>query len=202
MVAGVLYVWAFMAQYVLPSPASGTTETLLQYVATYRPYFIVSYALFTVANALSVVGAFGVYALTRAFDRSYAALGSGTLVVGFVAALLSTTAPALIALSYAWSSATDVADQQALAIAAEAVDVTNNPLVAYAFIGVGVIFVSLAILKGAKGAWLGYLGLFVGALNIVRGLPYLVDYSFLTVTFVAVSAVWIFGVGREVYRQA
>jgi hypothetical protein len=201
MLAGALYVWAFVAQYILPPPGF-TTASLLQYIASYRSFFVISYVLFTVANSLSIVGAMAIYMMTRVLDRSYAILGAGTLVVGFVATLLSGTAPALIRLSDAYSANTGVADQQALAIAAEAVSSTNNPLVASTFIGVGVVFVSLAMSKGSFGKALAYLGLFVGALNIVRGLPPLSGYSLVTLFFVAVSSVWIFEVGRRIYRLA
>ena len=201
MLAGVLYVWAFVAQFILPPPGL-TTESLLQYIAEYRSYFIISYALFTVANSLSVIGALGIYVVTRVWDRSYAMLGAGTLVVGFTVTLLSSTAPALIRLSDAYSSTSaSVVDQQALAIAAEAVASTNNPLVASSFIGVGVIFVSLAMRKGVYGKVLPYLGLFVGALNIVRGLPPLAGYSLVTATFVGVSSVWISWFGRRIYKE-
>jgi len=201
MVAGVIYVWAFVAQFVLPPPGF-TTASLLQYIATYRSYYVVSYVLFTVANSFSIIGAMSIYMMTRVLDRSYAILGVGTLVVGFVATLLSSSAPALIRLSDAYSASTGIADQQALAIAAEAVSSTNNPLIASIFIGVGVIFVSLAMGKGAFGRGLTYLGLFVGALNIVRGLPPLVGYSLVALFFVAVSSVWIFEVGRKIFRLA
>jgi hypothetical protein len=202
MVAGVVYVWAFVAEYILPPPNPLTTENLLEYIASYRSFFVISYALFTAANSLSIIGAMGIYAVTRAVERSYAILGAGTLVVGFTATLLSSTAPALITLSDAYSAATNPVDRQALAIAAEAVSATNNPLVASSFIGVGVIFVSLAMMKGAFGKGLPYVGLFVGALNIVRGFPVLDGYSIVTAIFVAVSSVWIFWVGRRVYKEA
>jgi hypothetical protein len=201
MLAGVLFVWAFVAQYILPAPGL-TTESLLQYIGEYRSFFIVSYALFTAANSLSIVGALGIYAVTRVWDRSYATLGAGTLVVGFTAVLLSSTAPALITLSDAYTAAAgNVVDQQALAIAAEAVTSTNNPLIASSFIGVGVIFVSLAMMKGVYGKGLPYLGFFVGALNIVRGLPPLAGYSLVTATFVGVSSVWISWLGRRIYKE-
>lgn len=203
MVAGMLYVWAFAAQYILPGQGSGTTENLLQFISTYRWYLVASYLLFSVANSLSIVGSFAVYAMLRVVDRGLALLGAGTLVLGFVFTLASPTAPALLNLSASYSAAAgNVADQQALAIAAVAVTASNNPLIAYVFIGVGVILVSLALRKGSFGRWLYYLGLFVGALNIVRGLPYLSGYSELTLLFVAVSSSWIFGVGREIYRLA
>jgi hypothetical protein len=67
---------------------------------------------------------------------------------------------------------------------------------------VGVILVSLAMAKGPFEKWLPYLGFFVGALNIVRQLPSLASYSLVTALFVGVSSVWIFGVGRRVYKQA
>jgi len=201
MVAGVLFVWAFVAQYILPPPGF-TTESLLAYVAEYRSYYILSYALFTASNSLSIVGAMGIYVVTRVWDRSYATLGAGTLVVGFVIVLVSSTAPALIELSYAYSAAAgSVVDQQALAIAAEAVASTDNPLVASSFIGVGVIFVSLALMRGVYGKSLAYLGLFVGALNIVRGVPPLAAYSIVTAFFVAVSSIWIFWLGRGIYKE-
>ncbi len=201
MLAGVLFVWAFVAQYILPPPGF-TTESLLQYIAEYKPFFVVSYALFTAANSLSIVGALGIYVVTRVWDRSYAMLGAGTLVVGFTAVLLSSTAPALITLSDAYSAAAgNVVSQQALAIAAEAVTSTNNPLIASSFIGVGVIFVSLALMKGVWEKWLPYLGFFVGALNIVRGIPPLAGYSTVTAVFVAVSSVWIFWLGRRIYKE-
>ncbi len=203
MLAGVLYVWAFVAQYILPAPGF-TTAGLLQYIAQYRSFFIISYTLFTVANSLSIVGALGIYVATRVVERSYAILGAGTLLVGFTSTLLSSTAPALIRLSAAYSTAYaagNVPDQQALAIAAEAVTSTNNPLGAASFIGVGVIFVSLAVTKGTFGRGLPYLGLFVGALNIARGLPPLAGYSVVTAIFVGVSSIWIFWVGRRIYKQ-
>jgi hypothetical protein len=202
MLAGVLYVWAFAAEYILPPPGFGTTETLLGYVATYRPFFIASYVLFTVANSLSIVGALAIYATTRALDKSYAMLGAVALVIGFVVTLLSSTAPALLTLSAAYSATSSVVDQQALAIAAEAVTAGNDPLVAATFIGVGVIFVSLAMRSGRFGRSLVYLGLFVGAFNVFRALPVIYEYSLVTLLFVAVSSVWIFAVGRKIYGMA
>lgn len=144
----------------------------------------------------------GIYFVTRAADRSFAILGSLTLVVGFTVTLLSSTAPALLTLSAAYSATTNVVNRQALAIAAEAVSATNNPLIASSLIGVGVIFVSLAMMRGVFEKGLPYLGLFVGALNMVRGLPFLAGYSLVTAFFVAVSSVWIFWVGRRVYKEA
>jgi Domain of unknown function (DUF4386) len=202
MVAAVLYVWAFAAEVVLPPPGL-STESLLQYIAEYRSYYVASYVLFTVANSLSVVGAFGIYAVTRVAEKSFAVLGAGLLLVGFIVTLLSSTTPGLLALSAAFSaSAGDPVSQQALAIAAEAVAAGNNPFVGSSFIGMGVILVSAAMTRGAFARWLPYLGFFVGALNIVRVLPSLAGYTLVTALFVAVSSVWIFGVGRRVYKEA
>lgn len=203
MVAAVLYVWAFVAQLLLPVPSINSADGLLQYIASYRSFFVLSYALFTAANSLSIVGALGIYALTRVQNRSYAILGAGTLTVGLIVALLSSTAPALIRLSDGYSASATAGDQQAFATAVLAVSATNDPLIASAFLGVGVIFVSLAMMTGPFGRGLAYLGLVVGSLNIVRALPFFAGYSFLTgIVFVSVSSVWIFGVGYRVYRRA
>jgi hypothetical protein len=203
MVSAVIYVWAFMAEFLLPVPILSSADAALQFIAVYRTYFVLSYALFTAANSLSIVGAFGIYAATRSQGRSYVILGVGTLIIGLVATLMSSTAPALIALSDGYSMSASAAEQQAFVAAALAVSAANNPLVASAFIGVGVIFVSLAMMAGSFGRRLGYLGLVVGTLNIVRALPFISAYPFLTgVIFVSVSSVWIFAVGRSVYKEA
>jgi hypothetical protein len=203
MAAGILYVWAFVAQLLLPASGPETAAGLLQYMASYRSLFGLSYALFTVANSLSIIGVLGIYSVTKAHNLSYATLGAGAMAVGLTVTLLSSTAPALIALSDGYSASANPADQQAFATAALAVGATNNPLIASAFIGVGVIFVALAMMNGPIGRGLAYLGLVVGALNIVRALPYLTGYSTLTgIIFVGVSSVWIFGIGNRIYRQA
>ena len=199
LVAGGFYVWAFVAEFLLPVPSLG--EGLLQYVASNRSYYVVSYALFTAANSLSIVGVLGIYAATKAVERSYAVLGAATMVIGLMATLFTSTAPALIALSDGFSAASSDAERQAFVTAAGAVTSMNNPLVASSFIGVGVIFVSLAMRKATFGRGLAYLGVFVGAHNIVRALPFFSSYPFtMGAIFVAVSTVWILGVGYKVYR--
>jgi hypothetical protein len=202
MLASVLYVWAFVAELLVPAPALSSAAGLLRYIASFRSYFVLSYALFTAANSLSIVGVFGIYAVTRALSRSFAILGAGTMTIGLVATLLSSTAPSLIMLSDGYSASSSAADQQAFANAALAVSATNNPLIASAFIGVGVIFMSLAMTR-SFGKGLASLGLVVWALNIVRALPFFAGYSFLMgLIFVGVSSAWIFGVGYRVYREA
>jgi hypothetical protein len=201
MVAGGFYVWAFVAEFLLPAPGFG--EGLLQYVASNRSSYVASYALFTAANSLSIVGVLGIYAATRALDRSYAMLGAGTMIIGLMGTLFSSTAPALISLSDGFSAATSDAERQAFVTAAGAVSSMNNPLVASVFIGVGVVFVSLAMRKAPFGRGLAYLGVVVGAHNILRALPFFAAYPFtMGVIFVSVSSVWILGVGYRLYRLA
>ncbi len=203
MLAGIVYVWAFVAQLLLPAASLNSAEGLLQFVASHRLYFVLSYALFTAANSLSIVGVFAIYEVTRALNRSHAVLGAGTLTIGLVMTIMSSATPALITLSDGYSAAADVADQQVFATAAIAVNAAYNPVIAAAFIGVGVIFVSLAMLKGTFGRGVAYLGLIVGAFNILRALPFLAGYAFITgLLFVGVSSLWIFGVGYRVYREA
>jgi hypothetical protein len=200
MLASILYVWALVAQLLLPTP--GFAEDVLQYVARNRNFFALSYAFFTVANSLSIIGVFGLFQLARTWNRSYAILGAGAMVIGLVATLFSNATPAFISLSDRYSAATSDAERLAYSTAAAAVGATNNPLIAAAFIGVGVVFVSLTMFSGPFGRVLGYLGVVVGVFNILRALPYLSGYPFVTSSlFVAVSSVWIFGVGYKVYKQ-
>ena len=144
----------------------------------------------------------GIYVALRALDKSYAALGAGLLALGLAAALFSTTGPALVSLAKDYASAATEADKQVFATAAAGVSSTNEPIISSTLIGAGVIFVSLAIMRGASEKWLVYLGFAAGALNIVRNLPYVVNYFILTEIFVVLSATWIFGTGRLVYRLA
>jgi hypothetical protein len=68
---------------------------------------------------------------------------------------------------------------------------------------VGVIFVSLAMRKAPFGRGLAYLGIVVGAHNILRALPFFSAYPFtMGVIFVSVSSIWILGVGYRLYKLA
>ncbi len=201
MLASILYVWALVAQLLLPTP--GFAENVLQYVASNRNLFVLSYSLFTVANSLSIIGVLGIFQVTRTLNRSYAILGAGTMVIGLMATLFSNLTPAFLSLSDRYSAATSDAERQAYLSAAAAVGAMDNPLIAAAFIGVGVVFVSLTMLTGPFGRGLAYLGVVVGIFNIVRALPFLASYPLVTSTlFVAVSSIWIFGIGYRVYRHS
>lgn len=201
MLAAMVYVWAFVAQLILPPPGFG--QDILQYVSSFRLMFILSYVLFTLANSLSIVGIIGIYAVTRLLNLSYAVLGTATLIIGLCVTLISSEAPALITLSYWYSTAGSDLERQGLVTASLAIAASNNPVVAASFIGVGVIFLSLAMVKPPFGRNFAYLGLFVGVFNIVRALPILAPYpNIVGGLFVAISSVWIFGVGYRVYRQA
>lgn len=202
MLAGILYVWAFAAMYLLPTPSSNAAADTLQFVASYSSFFLLSYWLFSAANALSIVGTLGVYVVIRVLDKSYAVLGAVTLAVGLMAALFTNTAPALISLAQDYAGAGTEAEKQVFATAAAGVSATINPIVSSTLIGVGVIFVSLALIKGGSGKALAYLGFVAGALNIVRGLPPLAGYSLITVIFVGLSSLWMFEIGRMIYRKA
>jgi hypothetical protein len=201
MVSALIYIWAFVAEYPVSGTGSTTVQALLQLYATHSSFFVLSYALFTIANSLSIVGAFGIYFVARVQNMSYAVLGVGTLVIGLVVTLSSSTTPALLMLSSGYA-ASPALDQQIFVSAALAVFSMDNPIIASAFIGVGVIFVSLALVRNPHWKVLAYLGLVVGALNIIRALPFLADEALITsAIFVAVSSVWIFGIGRRVYME-
>ncbi|MHB0877656.1 MAG: DUF4386 family protein [Anaerolineae bacterium] len=174
MAAG-LYVVLLVAAIVLygataPAPTSGGAATL-EYIAQHRALYIVEQQLWLVPGVPAMVTYLALYLALKHVNKSYAALGA--LVGGAAWALTlaipttSTGAPALVYLSDQYAAATDIAQRASFVAAAESLIALNNtPTVVGVLTTVGMLTISVVMLRGVFHKATAYLGIATGTLGI------------------------------------
>jgi hypothetical protein len=137
-------------------------------------------------------------------QRSYAALGSAVGGIAWALTLAmpttSTGAPALVYLSDQYAASVDQTQRAAYLAAAEGLIALNlTPTVVGILTTIGILAVSLVMLRGVFPKGIGYLGLFTGFLGIAsEALRPVIQggYGIYGVLLI----VWIGAVGWNLYR--
>ncbi|HET7476262.1 MAG TPA: DUF4386 domain-containing protein [Dermatophilaceae bacterium] len=171
--------WLFVGMLVtaivlaITTPAPPTTDggATLTYIAAHRILYIVHQQLWLVPGAFATVTYLALYPALKHLDRSVAALGA---VVGGTAYALSlaiptttTGAPALVYLSDQFMATADPARRAVFTTAAETLIAQNRTAVVVGpLTTVGLLIVSMVMLKGVFPRAVAYLGIAVGVLGI------------------------------------
>lgn len=186
-----------------PPPTAGGTATL-SYIAAHRTLYIVYQQLWLVPGVFAMVTYLALYPALKNLDKSLAALGA---VVGGSAWALSlaipttsTGAPALVYLSDQFTAAADPARRAGLATAAETLIAQNRTTVVVGpLMAVGMLIVSIVMLKGVFPKAVAYLGVATGVLGIAAEALRMVFEGFY-VFYGVLLPVWMGAVGWNLYR--
>ncbi len=168
----VLILVAIVLVVVAPPPLSADGATTLQYVASHKVLYTVEQVLWLAPTAFAAVVFLALYQALKHLNKSYAALGAAAGFVSWVLGLAIPTtgggAPVLVYLSDQYMTATTAAQHTVFATAAEVFIAENNvPFAAGILAPVGLLIVSLVMLKGLFPKGVAYLGIVTGALGIV-----------------------------------
>jgi Domain of unknown function (DUF4386) len=189
-------------------PLSGGAATL-QYIASYKPVYIIELVSFVGLSLPAMVVFLALYVALKHLNKSYAAIGALVAIASEVIALAYNSSPpslnvGLVYLSHHYVAATTVAQRAAFATAAEGlIAVSNGVNAAGILTALGILILSLVMLKGVFPKGVAYLGIVTGALGIVSeafrdmiGPGYYVYGLLLPVWFIAVG--WkLYRLGRE-----
>lgn len=187
----------------LPPPTSGGAATL-EYVAAHRMLYIVHQQLWLVPGAFAMLTYLALYPALKHVSQSYAALGA---VVGGAAWALtlampttSTGAPALVYLSDQYVAAADAAQRSTFVAAAESLIALNRtPTAVGVLTTIGMLIVSLVMLRGVFPRWVAYLGIATGALGIgSEALRPVIEGSY--GLYGVLLLIWMGAVGWKLYR--
>jgi hypothetical protein len=153
-----------------PPPTEGGAATL-EYIAGHRMLYAVHQQLWLVPGVFGMVTYLALYPALKHLDRSLAALGSTVGVSAWALTLAipttSTGAPALVYLSDQLTAAADPARRAELATAAETLIAQNRtPGVVGVLTTIGLLIVSVVMLKGVFPRPVAYLGIVVGVLGV------------------------------------
>ncbi len=166
-----MLVAAIVVAIATPAPPTAGGTATLSYIAAHRTLYIVEQQLWLVPGVFAMVTYLALYPALKHLDRSLAALG---VVVGGSAWALTlaiptttTGAPALVYLSDQFMATADPARRAAFATAAEALIAQNRTTVVVGpLTTVGLLIVSIVMLKGVFPRAVAYLGVATGVLGI------------------------------------
>lgn len=149
----VLNIVAIVLDLTTPPPVSGGAATL-QFIAEHRSVYVLQQALWLVPGVFATIAFLALYVSLKDLNKSYAALGA---VVGGAAWALTLAIPtttrgahALVYLSDGYAAASTDAQRAVFATAAEGLIAQNNtPTVPGILTTVGILLISLVMLKGS-----------------------------------------------------
>lgn len=206
MLAGLLYIAALALDFIAPpAPLSGGAATL-QYIASQRSFYILAQTLWLAPSVLLMVTFLALPVALKHLNKSYAAIGA---LIGIASWALSLAWPttgggghALVYLSDHYVAATSAAERAAFAAAAEGFIAQNTiPTLIGILQPVGILILSLVMLKGVFHKRVASLGIVTGLLGIVSetlrpimGISYAV-YGVLLI-------LWFLVIGWNLFRLA
>lgn len=209
-ISAVLFVVPVLVAIVLiviaPPPLNADGATTLQYVASHKVLYLIEQILWLAPGVFALVVFLALFQALKHLNKSYAALGALAGIVSWALTLAQPVtgggAPVLVYLSDHYMTASTVAQHSAFAAAAEVFIAENNITGAVGILTpVGILIISLVMLKGVFPKGIAYLGIVTGALGIVSealrpiiGPGYFV-YGLLLPT-------WFLAVGWKLYRLA
>ncbi|HAE84434.1 MAG TPA: hypothetical protein DCK85_13680 [Ktedonobacter sp.] len=208
-ISAVLYVVLNMGALVLfiitpPVPSSGGAATL-QYIASNKSAYLLELVLFVAASVFAMVVFLALYMALKHLNKSFAAIAALVAIAyGVIALALNSSPPSLngglVYLSDQYATATTAAQHIAFATAAEGlIAVTNAVNSAGILFEVGILIISLVMLKGVFHKGVAYLGIVTGALGIVsEALRPILGFGY--VVFFVLEVIWLIAVGWKLYR--
>ena len=152
------------------APTAGGAATL-EYIASNRTLYIVQQQLWLVPGMFATVVYLALYPALKPLHPGIAALGCAAGGIAWALTLAmpttSTGAPALVYLSDQYAATNDPAQRIALDGAAEGlIAINRTPTAVGVLTTVGMLIVSLVMLRGVFPRWIAYLGIATGILGV------------------------------------
>lgn len=202
----VLVLAAIAIVIVAPPPLNADGATTLHYVASHKVLYTIEQVLWLAPSVFAAIVFLALFPALKHLNKSYAALGSLAGFVSWVLGLAIPTtgggAPVLVYLSEHYMATTIAAQHTAFATAAEVFIAQNNTTSASGILApVGILILSLVMLKGVFPKGVAYLGIVTGALGIAsEALRPLIGPGYLV--YGLLLPAWILLVGWKLYRLA
>jgi hypothetical protein len=191
---------------VAPPPLNADGAATLQYIASHKVLYIIEQALWLAPSVFALVVFLALFPALKHLNKSYAALGALVGIASWALTLAIPTtgggAPVLVNLSDRYMSATTAAQHTAFATAAEVFIAENNITYAVGILApVGILIISLVMLKGVFPKGVASLGIVTGALGIVsEALRPIIGPGYFV--YGLLLPIWFLAVGWKLYRLA
>ncbi len=185
-------------------PVSDGAATL-QYIASNKVVYITELVLFLAPSVLAMIVFLALYMALKHLNKSLAAIGALIAIASQIIGLAYNSSPqslngALVLLSGQYMAATTAVQRAAFATAAESLIAMANAVSASGILfSIGILIISLVMLRGVFHKGIAYLGVVTGTIAIfseafrpVIGIGYIV--------FFILEVIWLIAVGWKLYR--
>ncbi len=187
-------------------PSAGGVATLaggvttLQYIASNRSVFVLEQVLLFGPSVLLMVVFLALYMALKHLNKSYAAIGAVVAIASQIVGLATFSIVfGLVYLSDLYVAATPAAQRAALATTAEGLIAQYNTVsVGGILFSIGILVISLVMLKGVFHKGVAYLGIITGAVGIMsEALRPILGYGY---AVYIVLYIWLIAIGWKLYR--
>jgi Domain of unknown function (DUF4386) len=174
--SGILIVVPYLAAIVLisvaPPPLEASGEQTLEYIAAHKWLYGLEQVLWVAPGVLAMIVFLALAVALRRLDSGYAAIAGLVGITAWALTLALPTsgggAPVLVYLSNEYTAATTAERRIALATVAEGLIAENNtPSFVGVLTTVGILLISLLMVRGVFSRWIAYLGIATGAIGIL-----------------------------------
>jgi len=185
-------------------PISGGTATL-QYIASHKPIYLIELVSFVGLSVPAMVVFLALSVALKHLNKSYAAIGALLGIASEVAALAYNSSPpslngGLVYLSDQYMAAAAATQRAGFATAAEGLIAVSNAVNAAGILtAIGILILSLVMLRGVFPKGFAYLGIVTGALGIVsEALRDMIGPGYFV--YGLLLPIWFLVVGWKLYR--
>jgi hypothetical protein len=185
-------------------PVSGGAATL-EYIASNKVIYITELVLFLAPSVVAMIVFLALYMALKHLNKSLAAIGALIAIASQIIGLAYNSSPqslngALVLLSDQYMAATNAIQRAAFATAAQSlIAVANSVSASGILFSIGILIISLVMLKGVFHKGIAYLGIVTGTIAIfsetfrpVIGIGYIV--------FFILEVIWFIAVGWKLFR--
>ena len=186
-------------------PPTSDGAAILQYIASNKVVYITELVLFLAPNVLAMIVFLALYMALKHLNKSLAAIGALIAIASQIIGLAYSSSPqslngALVLLSSQYMAATTAIQKAAYATAAESLVAMANAVSASGILfSIGILIISLVMLRGVFNRGIAYLGVVTGTIAIfsetfrpVIGIGYIV--------FFILEVIWLIAVGWKLFR--
>jgi hypothetical protein len=186
-------------------PGATDSALYLQSLTAHPSLALVSYGLFSLGDFLLVPAVLALYLALKHIAKNTMLLATGLMAVFVVVDLAITEANSLtlVALTQHAATATSTTERAAYLASANYALATVALATFYSWVisSVGILIISIVMLKGVFTKLTAYLGIVVGILGIVVGFYVFVPaLTIATLPVILAFGIWCVLAGRELYR--
>ena len=210
---GVLFLVAIVLLPITPQAPSSGGVAMLQFIASNRSIYVLEQVLGIAPVFLAIVALLALYIALKHLNKSHAAIGALVAIVSQLLPLAYMTFGSLVYLSDQYAAATTDAQRTVFATASESFMAVNNAVSAAGVDpiltagAIGILVISLVMLKGVFHKGVAYLGIVTGVLGIISALgiiirplanppPLGIGYIF----YAVLNTIWFVAVGSKLYK--